>query len=248
MLAGLSFQVFSLLLFSAACIEFGIRVYRSVKTPAHPYSSNIGDSSRFVSPSSIRFGAPLHTSLPNTLLFRAFLVGLSVATLSIFIRSCFRVAELSNGFDGALANDEVSFMILEGAMIIIACLALTICHPGICFQGEWRAANFKMSKNKNNLRDLEAKRVSTGTSSVSSEEEVGGLEIPAYSHSLVTMDTGLSLEDAASIRTCNLQPGLRATVVTATPVRPGQVHVEMLPVYGIRYESTSDSYPAPIPI
>lgn len=40
--------------------------------------------------------------------------GLIVATLTIFIRCVFRVAELSEGFNGTLFNDEVAFMILEG--------------------------------------------------------------------------------------------------------------------------------------
>ena len=50
---------------------------------------------------------------------------------------------LSGGFGGHLANDEVSYMILEGAMIIIASLAFTIVHPGIDFgrvawaEGDW---------------------------------------------------------------------------------------------------------------
>jgi len=33
-------------------------------------------------------------------------------------------------------------MVLEGAMIIIACLTLTLLHPGIGFQGSWEEANF----------------------------------------------------------------------------------------------------------
>jgi hypothetical protein len=41
------------------------------------------------------------------------------------------VTGLWGGFRGHLANDEVSYVILEGAMIIIASLALTIMHPGI---------------------------------------------------------------------------------------------------------------------
>lgn len=56
----------------------------------------------------------------------------------IFIRSCFRVAELQGGFGGALANQEVTFMILEGAMIIIASIALTVMHPGTIFKEAWK--------------------------------------------------------------------------------------------------------------
>ena len=35
-------------------------------------------------------------------------------------------------------------MILEGTAIVIACLCLTLLHPGVCFQGVWDEANFKL--------------------------------------------------------------------------------------------------------
>jgi hypothetical protein len=69
-------------------------------------------------------------------------LALAFATLFIFIRSCFRVAELSSGFASALANDQVTFMVLEGAMIVLASLALTVFHPGRCFDGGWKNATY----------------------------------------------------------------------------------------------------------
>lgn len=68
--------------------------------------------------------------------------GLGIAVLTIFTRSVFRCAELSGGFNGKLFNDQITFMILEGPMIIMACTALTLFHPGIAFQGHWHDANF----------------------------------------------------------------------------------------------------------
>lgn len=65
---------------------------------------------------------------------------IAIATITIFIRCVYRVAELNEGFNGHLANDEVLFMILEGPMIIIACIVLTVCHPGIAFAGRWAEA------------------------------------------------------------------------------------------------------------
>ncbi|KAI9731475.1 MAG: hypothetical protein M1835_003523, partial [Candelina submexicana] len=93
MIAGLSTQVFSLLLFMALCAEFAWR--------AHKRRMDLDIA---------------YAELRRTLLFKSFLVALSLATLTIFVRSVFRVAELSQGFDGSLANDQVTFMILEGAM------------------------------------------------------------------------------------------------------------------------------------
>ncbi|KAJ3547533.1 hypothetical protein NM208_g1462 [Fusarium decemcellulare] len=78
--------------------------------------------------------------------FNMFLICLGVATLCILIRTSYRVAELSGGYDSKLANDEVAFMILEGAMIVVATVCLAVGHPGICFEGRWDEANFQLRK------------------------------------------------------------------------------------------------------
>lgn len=47
------------------------------------------------------------------------------------------MAELSGGFNGELANNQATFMVLEGLMMVIAAIALTVYHPGRSFQGKW---------------------------------------------------------------------------------------------------------------
>jgi uncharacterized membrane protein len=49
-------------------------------------------------------------------------LGVAVATVTIFILCCFWVAELHSGYGGKLANDEVLYMVLEGAMMTVAML------------------------------------------------------------------------------------------------------------------------------
>ena len=129
MVAGLSWQVFSLVLFIALCAEYAWRVSRSAIGP---------DTG--------------HASTRSTFKFQAFLWSLGVATLAILIRSAFRVAELSQGFHGKLANQQVTFMILEGAMVVSACILLTVFHPGLAFGGAWSAATWT-------LRTREAQKV-----------------------------------------------------------------------------------------
>ena len=131
-------------------------------------------------------------------------------------------------------------------MVIIACLTLTVLHPGPCFSGEWRSANFKLGKGKgNSSNDTECKR----TSMHSIEEvETDTVDPPQYSESLESLDADTTAGDGeeASNRIASPRHNLRATTVRATPVRPGDVHLEMMPVYGVRYENTSDEFPRPL--
>lgn len=135
MLAGLSCQVAPLALFAGCYAEFAFRVCCYARNPGHPYNNELPLRLTPISTSlsSIRSGAPLTSTLPQSPLFRAFLICLCTATLDIFIRSCFCVAGLSGDFHGLLANNQVSFMVLEGGMVAIACLTLTVLHPGVCF-------------------------------------------------------------------------------------------------------------------
>lgn len=121
MLAGLSCQVASLALFAAICGDFAYRLYRNPLSWSEQY-----------------------VSLYRRKTFSFFLCGLCLAVATIFIRSVFRVAELSGGFRGPLANNQISFMVLEGIMIVIATSCLTILHPGFFFREAWSAADFSL--------------------------------------------------------------------------------------------------------
>lgn len=71
----------------------------------------------------------------------------------LFIRTVFRAVELSEGFAGDMANDEVLFMILDGAMVILSVLCLTVMHPGRGFAGRWNEAVFFFRPNKKSRRN-----------------------------------------------------------------------------------------------
>jgi hypothetical protein len=144
MIAGLSFQVASLLLFIGLCMDFAFAVRRSRSTSAN--------------------------SISQTWKFKCFLCALAIATIGIFVRSVFRVAELSNGFHGPLDNQEATYMVLEGVMILAASAALTLFHPGVCFQGQWDGADFKLTKRRKKF--VEGDEATPG--SVSEMDNVGG--------------------------------------------------------------------------
>lgn len=126
MVAGLAFQVFSLALFMGLWGEFVVRMWRCEE----------GDK-------NVAFNG-----LRRSFVFRAFQISLFAATVLIFVRSVYRVAELESGFGGELANDQTLFMVFEGPMIIAASAALTVFHPGRSFMGRWAEANWSLNKDK----------------------------------------------------------------------------------------------------
>ncbi|KAF2683767.1 RTA1-domain-containing protein [Lentithecium fluviatile CBS 122367] len=94
--------------------------------------------------------------------FMWFLISLAVATLCIFVRTAYRVIELSEGFQSALSKNETLFMVLEAAMVLIAVTCLTIFHPGVAFQGRWADANFQLKTSKPDTEGTEAARKPQG--------------------------------------------------------------------------------------
>ena len=119
MIAGLSTQVVSTFIFCLVCAQLALACHRN------PHRVNDNTS-----------------SLRRKGTFRFFLFSLGIATICILIRCSFRVAELQGGFSGRLANDQVLFMILDGAMIIIAVSLLTVSHPGPVLGRTWQDGNF----------------------------------------------------------------------------------------------------------
>ncbi|KAH6880619.1 putative RTA1 domain protein [Thelonectria olida] len=116
MISGLAFQVVSLFLF---ILYAAIYAWRWHAAAAFRYRHRLQSQQR-----SVRW--------------RRLVFGLAIASVTIFARCAFRVAELLRGFHSPLANNEVAFMVLEGTMVIVACLCLTFGHPGLCLNIAWK--------------------------------------------------------------------------------------------------------------
>ena len=50
----------------------------------------------------------------------------------MFARSIFS-SQIGNAFHSSLTNDDVAFVFLEGATVVIVTVCLTIFHPGLYF-------------------------------------------------------------------------------------------------------------------
>ena len=104
-LAGLSFQVATITFFCFVVADYAVRSRHTVA----------------------KYG--LNTQ------FKIFASFLLLAILTIFIRCCYRVYELSEGYsqDSEALRDEPLFIGLESVMVIVAAYALIVAHPGPVF-------------------------------------------------------------------------------------------------------------------
>ena len=147
MIAGLASQVATMLAFMILAADFGIRTmrrYRRLGTTA-AFGSGYEDDATAAAAARVR----------GSLLFRGCLGALALATVCVFWRSVFRVAELSRGWSGPVMKMQNLFIGFEGVLVVVACLALAVFHPSICF------------------RDLMA---SPGKATAGGAEKAGGIE------------------------------------------------------------------------
>lgn len=149
MISGLAFQVASLAGFMVLAVEYGFRVRRGKSAAGVASSDRESWKPRAFLVGTISF---LHSwNLDVTDWIHA---GLAIATLTIFVRSTFRVAELQGGFHSKLANDEISLMVLEGAMVAIACTCLTFLHPVMLTGKNWSVQKLLASRVEAKDREL----------------------------------------------------------------------------------------------
>lgn len=134
MVAGLAFQVFSLICFIALCSDFVFRLYKG---------KIIGNRSSQDSSLMPHDEIVDYRSIKTSKMFKGLMGSLVVSVVLILTRSVYRLIELQEGFNGALANDEMLFFALEGPMILVSCLLLTVFHPGLALKGNWSMKDFQ---------------------------------------------------------------------------------------------------------
>ena len=102
LLAGLAFQVFDFFIFLMFLGHFVLRNEKVI------LGSGVGDGS----------------------IAKRFVLGTAVASLLIYLRTCFRLAETAQGVYGALSSSEPFFGGLEFAPVVLAVYILGWWHPG----------------------------------------------------------------------------------------------------------------------
>jgi hypothetical protein len=118
MVAGLAFQVFTILVFMVLCADFALRTHKRYKSMGEAaFDQN-----------------PVFVKLREGWKFKGFLIALTLATICIFWRSVYRVAELAEGWTGDLIKRQWLFVGFEGVMVIVACLTLNVFNPAFTFK------------------------------------------------------------------------------------------------------------------
>ncbi|KAF1344247.1 RTA1 like protein-domain-containing protein [Delphinella strobiligena] len=111
MIAGLSFQVVTLVVFAVLAADVAYSMWKHRNELPHETAA-----------------------LRATKRFKLFLGATIVAFVAIFIRCAYRIAELKGGWGNPIMRNEPEFIVLESVMITIAALAFNVFHPGHCFK------------------------------------------------------------------------------------------------------------------
>jgi len=126
MLAGIVFQMASIVVYTGLAIELLTRVLTN-----RPVL--VSDSTTLVDEKELETEEKGQQSYQGGILTRktkVVIAQLAISTLFIFIRSVYRTIELTNGWTGKIIHTQVLFNVLDGTMILIAMIDLNILHPG----------------------------------------------------------------------------------------------------------------------
>ncbi|KAJ5261055.1 hypothetical protein N7478_011650 [Penicillium angulare] len=113
-IAGIAFQVATM----SVCGIFGLHFFWNVSRKGNGLvgeKSLEGTSTSTVSPSRMRM----------------VLAAEIFAYFTVLIRCIYRIPEMAGGWGSPLMQKEDEFLVLDGMMIALACLAFTIFHPGL---------------------------------------------------------------------------------------------------------------------
>ncbi|KAM7188169.1 sphingoid long-chain base transporter RSB1 [Naviculisporaceae sp. PSN 640] len=117
-IAGISLQVVVLLFFGLTAGDYAFRMKKWVAS-----SSAEGHDE----------GQRAAVELWGNKRFRTFVYAVTAAYSMILIRCIYRIAEMAGGWGNHIMQDEPSFIVLEGFMILLASLILAFFPPGILF-------------------------------------------------------------------------------------------------------------------
>ncbi|EKM50092.1 uncharacterized protein PHACADRAFT_130668 [Phanerochaete carnosa HHB-10118-sp] len=114
MLIGIIFQTVAMVVFMLLAIEFFTRY--ALNKPVRKNSGGHGQDSYSRS--------ALHPKL------KLMSIGLSVATLFLFVRAIYRLFELAGGWNGRINSTQWYFNLFDGTMVVLSMYTLNFFNPG----------------------------------------------------------------------------------------------------------------------
>ncbi|CAL3965615.1 hypothetical protein PZA11_002522 [Diplocarpon coronariae] len=135
MIAGIVWQVVTLLAFASLVLDYVLRTRFAWEA---------------VDPSA--------RALLTQAKFKGFMAAITVAFITVFLRCVYRIVEMVGGWANPIMRDEPSFIVFEGVMIVLAVLAMTLFHPGYCFPqkgNRTKAASSEVSSDTEGVRHQE---------------------------------------------------------------------------------------------
>ncbi|EME43636.1 hypothetical protein DOTSEDRAFT_89429 [Dothistroma septosporum NZE10] len=129
-IAGIAFQVATMGVCMLLAVDFAVKLWKS--------------RTRYPTNGAALEKVRTHTT---TTAFYYYLGCMAVAFLAIFIRCIYRLPEMAGGWGNPLMRNEKEFLILDGAMISIAAVLMTVAHPGIFFP-EMRMKNVERQQQR----------------------------------------------------------------------------------------------------
>ncbi|KAL1888818.1 hypothetical protein Sste5346_009296 [Sporothrix stenoceras] len=179
-IAGIVLQVVVLALFGVASLDYYIRVKKYIQ----------GRDPHGLQPTEAA------VTLWNNKRFRIFGVAVSIAYACILIRCIYRVAEMAGGWGNKIMQDEPSFIVLEGFMIMIAVGILAGFQPGFFFP---QMANGRKQRLAAEAEALQANGGATGNAEAGSSEDATTVAAPAAENEKIE-NSNVAATDKESVR------------------------------------------------
>ncbi|KAH7122073.1 RTA1 like protein-domain-containing protein [Dactylonectria estremocensis] len=126
LIAGVSFQVVNMVVCGALMLIY-IHRYRNARKSG-TYASDFGEDG-IISSDSTNPPSTSHRTAQSDKRVKQFIFSLTVAYVAIIVRCIYRIPEMASGWGSSIMRNEATFMVFDGAMILIAVLLLTIVHP-----------------------------------------------------------------------------------------------------------------------
>jgi hypothetical protein len=84
---------------------------------------------------------PKHSRVYDSPRFSRFLRVFELATVALIAHSIYRIVEMAWGIESNIFQNEAAFMVMNGVLPFIACLLLSVVHPGAAFGAAWSSTS-----------------------------------------------------------------------------------------------------------